>query len=298
MKTPTISRSSPASDLRLKPVRSVLRKTLFTLVPFLASAALSHATLLLNENFDDLTAGSLNGQDGWTANADLNVVPGGLSYTSGDITLSGGANHVQSSVTSPDAATPLATNSFDSQSGDVWMSFTMVVNNSANNDRYWFWLSDTTSINSGFTAAVGDASTSSKNLVAETRINTTSIDSSQVGIADGQVIFVVARLSKDGGAANTDAYDRVELWVNPDSTSLGSASATADRSNPSFTAGVLNFRLTVLGTPTLQWDNLLVGTTQADVLDVYATIPEPAVCAALGGLAALGLALTLRRRRA
>ena len=270
-------------------------KTLVGLVSVFTLTTLAHATVLLSENFDNLTTGDLNGQNSWTADTGLDVVASGQSYSNGSLTISGGANSAQSSNVSSAVTAPLATKSFASQSGEIWMSFTLSISNTANADRYWFWLSDTTNINSGFTAAIGDTNSGTKSLYTETRINTTAITGPQTNITEGQTVFLVARLSKDGAATDTDAYDRVELWVNPLSTTLGSASSSVDRTNSSFTGGVVSFGLTALGgTPTLQWDNLLVGTTQADVLNVYA-IPEPSTFAALGGAAALGLAILYRR---
>lgn len=298
MKTPAITRPAP----RMHSTPRVRLKTLSALAAFFACATLSPAAVLLQENFDGLTPGDLNGQNSWTADTGLDVVAGGQSYTGGTITISGGANRAQSSVVSSVgpgpgfAVSPLATKSFSSQSGDVWMSFTMSVSNSVVGDRYWFWVSDTTNISTGFTASVGDVNTGNKNLYADTRINTSVTSSSATAYTEGQTVFLVARLSKDGAATNTNAYDRVELWVNPTSTFLGAASASVDRNNSSFTGGVVNFGLSALGgSPTIQWDNLLVGTGQADVLNVYA-IPEPSAFAAFGGLAALGFA-ALRRRR-
>lgn len=273
----------------------------------LACATHVHATLLLQENFDgpDIEIGDLNGQNSWSADTGVDVVAGGLSYTSaggGVITITGGANRAQSSNVSavgPSpgfAVTPLATKSFSSQSSEVWMSFTLLISDSANSDRYWFWLSDTTNISTGFTASVGDVNNSNKSLYADTRINTSVVSSAAAPYTQGQTVFLVARLSKDGAATDINAYDRVELWVNPTSTILGSATTSVDRTNSSFTGGITNFGLSALGgTPTIQWDNLLIGTTQADVLDLYA-IPEPSSYAALVGLASLGL-VTLRRRR-
>ncbi len=103
--------------------------------------------------------------------------------------------------------------------------------------------------------------------------------------------FIVGRLSKDGSATDPNAYDRMELWLNPSSATLGSATATANGpANSSFTGGIANFGLTTLSSSAvLEWDNLRIGTTQLDV------IPEPAT-AMLVGLAALSLVLRRRRR--
>lgn len=274
-----------------------MKTTLLACFAALLLPAAASAALLFSETYDTLAPGTLNGQNGWTAQSGVTVAAGGLNYSRGDIIINGGANRAQSNALSPNAATPLATASFAPQSGEVWFSFTMLVDSSANNARYWFWVSDTTDLNSGLTASVADNNTDNKNLFAEFRLNTTPTSTSAGGAAvEDQVYFFVARLSKDGSATNANAYDRLELWVNPGSTSLSGAYVVNAPVNASITGGIQHFGLTALNSAAeLQWDNLLVGTSQADVLDIYA-IPEPSACAAFGGLAALGLA-ALRRRR-
>lgn len=275
---------------------SLVRKTLSVALPAFALATLSHAAPLLQENFDNLSVGDLGGQNNWTAQSGVAVTAGGLSYQSGAITIDGGSHHAQSTQLSPNTGTPLATHAFAAQSGEVWFSFTLLVNNSTNTSRYWFWVSDTTDINTGVTGAVSDNNTNNKNLFAEIRTVSTPTSTVTGTATEDQVYFFVARLSKDGAATNANAYDRLELWVNPDSTSLTGGFVANAPANAGFTGGIQHFGLTTLSAnATLQWDNLLVGTSQADVLDVYA-IPEPATYATLGGVAALGLA-ALRRRR-
>jgi hypothetical protein len=273
----------------------LLQKTLVVLAPFVMGATLSHAAILFDQNFDNLTAGGLNGQGSWTAQSDVNVTAGGLGYNNGSIVISGGANHIQSNSISPNTATPLATTSFAAQTGDVWFSFTMKAESVTNGSRFWFWASDNTDINSGFTGGVSTSQTNNSIIYSETRLNTSATFTTSVNsLVSGNTYFFVVRLSKDGPSTNANAYDRVELWVNPSSSSLGAA-AISERTDTTTTT-LSQFGLTALATATpLQWDNLLIGTTQADVLGLYA-IPEPSTYAALGGLSVLGLA-TLRRRR-
>lgn len=284
MKTPALHSPSP------------LRKALIVVLPIFAVATFSHAAPLLQENFDNLNAGALGGQNGWTALSDVVVTTGGLNYNAGSINIDGGTHRAQSNRLSPDVATPVATKAFASQSDEVWFSFTLLVDSSVNDSRFWFWVSDTTNLNTGLTASVTDNNTGNKNLFSEFRVNTTPTSTSSGGAIEDQVYFFVVRLSKDGSATATDAYDRLEMWVNPTSTTLsGSVIANGPAGN-TITDGIANFGLTALSTAaTLQWDNLLIGTTQADVLDVYA-IPEPSTYAALGAFAVLGVA-ALRRRR-
>ena len=275
-----------------------LGKSFLALTALLACAPLSHATILLQENFDNRTPGELHGQNNWTAVTGVSVATGGISYSNGTITIDGGANRVESNLLSSGTGSPLATKAFAAQSGDVWFSFTLRIDSAAANSRYWFWVSDTTDINTGATGAVARSNTAMQNIFSELRINT-SVDSESVVLSavDDQTYFFVAKLSKNGSATNTNAYDQMEVWLNPNSTTLTGGLIASSPANASFTGGIANFGLTTLTTAAdIQWDNLLVGTTQADVLDVYA-IPEPSTYAALVGLAALGLA-TLRRRRA
>lgn len=281
-------------------------KTIPLLIACTALASAAQAALLLQENFDGLNTGNLNGQNGWTAKSGVSVAPGGLSYSAGSLTVSGGANRVESTLIGSGSADYLATKGFAAQSSDVWFSFTLRIDTSdqppttfGNGPRFWFWVSDTTDISTGVTGSVTDNNTGNKNLSSEIRLTSTPTANSSGVIVTDSVYFLVARLSKDGGATLANAYDRLELWVNPTSTSIGAATISSDApASASFTGGIANFGLTTLSTAAdLQWDNLRIGTTRADVVDVYA-IPEPASFAALAGLAGLGLAATRRRRRA
>ena len=278
---------------------SVFRKTLSVALPFVACATLSHAAVLLQENFDNLNAGALSGDNsnGWTAVSGVNVAAGGISYSNGAITINGGANRVESTLLSGGTGSPLATKGFAAQSGEVWFSFTLRVDSSANNSRYWFWVSDTTDINTGATGTVANSNTANRTIFSEIRINTSVSSTSVVSSAvDDQTYFFVAKLSKNGNATNADAYDQMEVWLNPNSTTLTGGIVANGHINAGTTGGIANFGLTTLTTAAdIQWDNLLVGTSQADVLNVYA-IPEPSAFAAYGGFAAISFA-ALRRRR-
>jgi len=236
--------------------------------------------VVLEENFGALSPGGLNGQNSWTAVSGVNVVAGGLNYSSGNITINGGNRHASHTLLSVGVA-PIAYNQFAAQSGDVWFRLTFRVSASVNNSRYWFWVSDTTSINSGVTGTAADSNTGNKNLFAEIRNNTSPVSTLAAGINDSTINLVVARLSKDGTATNTDAYDRMEVWLNPDDAALGAPTATANGPiNSSFTGGIAYFGLTTLNTAAkIEWDNLLVGTSQGDV--IWATVPEPGSMALL-----------------
>lgn len=270
-----------------------LGKSFLALTALLACAPLTHATILLQENFDSRNLGDLNGQNGWTANTALQVTTGGLSYTGGNLSVSGGTQHSEWTNANVEA---LGSKAFTSQSGEVWFSLTINVTATTTTSRFFFSVNDDTDLaNSGY---IGQINTGSQALLTGYRAGSTQYVSGNAALPQNTTLFIVGRYSKDGNHATE--YDKMEMWVNPTSTSLGvvftAAHATAGSGISSGINTFLISALTSSGTgATVLWDNLLVGTTQADVLDVYA-IPEPSTYAALGGLAALGLA-TLRRRR-
>ncbi|HSI08481.1 MAG: PEP-CTERM sorting domain-containing protein [Rariglobus sp.] len=296
MKTPS---PSPL-DLRLGLNRGVLRKTLSVLAPLFACATFSHAAVLLSENFNGLNTGNLGGQNNWTANAALQVAAGGLSYTStsGTIKVLGGTQH--STWTNANIA-PLGSKNFVSQTGDVWFSLTINVTATTTNSRFWFYVSNDADLNDS--GVVGQIFSGSGALGTGARIgsNQTGPTGASTTLPGQTTLFIVGHYSQSavGGTATVGDYDKMEMWVNPDSTTLGVGFTAINTTDASGATAISTFALSALtasGTgATVLWDNLLVGTTQADVLDVYA-IPEPSTYAAIGGLAALGLA-TLRRRR-
>lgn len=276
------------------------KRSLLTLLSALTLTGAAHATLLLQENFNDLTIGGLNGQNGWTAGSGLNVAAGGLSYSNGLISISGGANHATWSGVNTN---PLGSKEFASQSGDVWFSLTLNVVATNTSSRFWFFVSDDATLNnSGVMGQITDNSTA---LQSGARIGSNQAASSPTsgysftqGNLLGQTLFLVGRYSKTG-----TNYDTMEMWVNPDSANLVNSGANYFRAQNAVSGGIASgidtFALSALGTgSSVQWDNLLVGTTRADVLDVY-VIPEPSVVLLVGlGAVALILRRAYRRREA
>lgn len=272
----------------------------FILTPLLALAVMAplHGAPLLSENFENLNTGALNGQGGWSAAGELTVATGGLSYSNGDINIAGGTHHAVSTGANVQGA---AFNTFASQSGEVWFSLTLNVSTTNNSNRFWFHVSDDADLNDS--GVIGQTNSSSTALHGGVRIGS-SQESTNTGVSLGgnlgTTFFVVGRYfqSETGGTSTVGDYDSMEVWVNPDSTTLGTGVASSFTTGSGIIGGIDTFALSALGGgATILWDNLLVGTSQADVLDVYAsTIPEPSSFAALGGLAALGLAVAGRRR--
>lgn len=250
------------------------------------ACATAHATLLLSEDFESLVVGDLNGQNGWTANAALDVVAGGHSYSNGDIVINGGTKHI--------AATgqflPLGNKDFTSQSGDVWFSLTYSATGPAG-DRSWMYVGTDAAISTGQKAVIGDQNDGGYSLQAAYRNGSTQVASGHVAAPAASPFFLVARFWKSG--THGVNYDQVNLWVNPDSATLGTAHATAIR-DVTLTEGIDIFGLSTGGTGSFEWDNILVGTTQADVLDVY-VIPEPSTLMLVSIAGLLGV-LGLRRK--
>lgn len=276
-------------------------KHLAALLPCVALATAAHGGLLLEENFNGLSTGNLNGQNGWTAEAPMQVVTGGLSYSNGSISIDGGANHATWTGAN---SQPLASKTFASQSGEVWFSLTFSVTITDNQNRFWFYVSDDADL--ADSGSFGQINNNSNALLGGTRIGSTQTAASTgISFANTEnlevTFFLVGRFSKsttDGTAAVGD-YDRMEVWVNPDSTTLGSSFAAISTTGSGITSGIDTFAISALGTgaSTVLWDNLRIGTSQADVLDVYA-IPEPSAFAAFAGAGALLCALRRRRRAA
>lgn len=267
-------------------------KKLLPALPLLAFATLGCSAPLLVENFDSLNITDLNGQNGWTADAALDVASGGLSYTKGIISIDGGDKHATWSGAN---VQPLGSKAFASQSSEVWFSLTINVTATDTSSRFWFYVSNDADLADA--GVVGQINSNSTALAAGSRIGSSQAISANSSLNAGNTVFIVGRFSQTGITTTVGDYDKMEMWVNPDSTSLGVAFTATNPTGTTggITGGIDTFALTALGTgSTVLWDNLRVGTTQADVLDVY-VIPEPSTYTAFGGLAAMSL-VVLRRR--
>ncbi|MDF3131151.1 PEP-CTERM sorting domain-containing protein [Kiritimatiellaeota bacterium B1221] len=260
-------------------------KKICTLFLTVSVSVFTQAGVLLNENFEGVTPGDLNGQNGWTADAALDVVAGGLDYSKGDIVIDGGENHVQSSGSS---AQLLAHKGFASQSGEVWFSMTVLVDTPIDtNDIFRFGVGENSDA-TGHKGLIGDLNASQSGFYAGYQVNTNVQTSGQEAITSGQVHFLVGRLYM-----TASVYDTVDLWVDPDTLTLG----VADQSKsppayfPTISSGIDTFSLYVSDEPNLQWDNLSIGTSMTDVV-----IPEPSSFLLLGlGILTL-LAVNPRRK--
>lgn len=258
-------------------------------------SATSHGALLFSQGVDSLTVGNLNGQAGFSAMTDAQIVTGGLSYSNGDITVAGGSQHISTAGLVP-GNNVVYSNTFAAQSGTVYFSIVMDWTNQGNDDFLFFGLSDAASssiLNSGGLVihnqgtAEGTVSGRIRNDgFANTTTTSTGFD---FGINTSSPVMIVGSLSK---VASTN-YNTLNLWVNPSSLTEGVSDLTVTRDmgiasgldTLYFFSGAANENDEVLGQ-----DNILIGTTYETV------VPEPGSFGLILGLA-FSVVVLLRRRR-
>lgn len=242
------------------------------------------AAVLYNTGFESpaYTAGIANGQDSWTDNSSpannfYQIVSGGLG-------ANGGSQRLQVAGNSANAR---YSHSFAPQTGTVYFSFTYSpsdITSSAN----FFWV--TLNANAGSdNSSLGVVHRDFTQMQARARTsggaNTNSTGSTMV--ANG-IYTVVVKVSKSSGGN----YNTVNAWLDPvgniEPAPIASMTAVADSGIS--TVNTVWTRTGGVGAPNPVYrvDNLVVGTTYADV------IPEPAFISLLG---VAGLAL-IRCRRA
>jgi hypothetical protein len=272
----------------MKP-QNLSRSTLGKLLAVAAASLAIHsaqASLLFSEAFN-YNAGALQnsanpGGSTWTGGNS------GLTIASGDLTYPGlvdqGGNEL--SIANGSAGTSYIT--FANQtSGQVFYSFLFnpSVVNSGNN---YF-----TAMNPGITTPGGSGDaidayyyTSGK---IEVRGNAQSATAGTGPVLTlGTTYLIVEEIDLTAHTAS--------LWVDPDSSTFGGTAPTATASLSSLTATAIDnvgFKAQT-GTGAFLVDNLLIGTTWADVTPVAA--PEPSTLA-LAGLSLVGLVTRFRRTR-
>lgn len=235
----------------------------------------------------------------WTS-ADGTIVADDMSYSNGSISIDGGGQSV--SITSPSSSTYL-TRGFDtlgtSSGEDIYFSFLFkLASGGAGSDYLNFWISDDAVRDNS--AGIGDLTTSTgtngvrfgaRIFGDETGSSDGEFDSNPSYVA-GTTYLLVGRISRDGAdGAAADVFDRVELWVDPTSTTLGEAAITVDFSteiDSSIGMSFIGLRTVNIGSgDDYRFDEFRVGTSAAGVLGV---IPEPSSAASLlGGLSLLAV---------
>lgn len=257
-----------------------------------------NAAVLAYDGFD-YTAGDVDGENGgngwgaaWNSTSSpsaVNVVTGTLSYTGGSISVNGSGSAL--SIMGGTDGQLNRTFTSASSGNELYFSFLFQSVAGGGNEFSQFYLSNTADrFNAG---GIGDLSTGSS--VFGARANDGSADatsSSTIAFVAGTTYFLVGRLSTDGTTdAPANIIDRVELWVNPTSFTLGEADATANGSTGLTLADFDTFSVRPVGfsgTDEVLIDELRIGTDFASV------IPEPS---ALGLILLGSLGLLARRRR-
>ena len=262
------------------------------------AASRAGATVIASDTFESYApASQLGGQSGGTGFTNAYVVPSALAtnvtvvnqslnYSGGSITVNGGGRAVR--VTGAADSNELISRSFAPQTGSpVYFSF--LYNTGTTTEAFLqFGLSSQAVAEPQ--ASVGLQGIAGGGAGAEgffARAGATTLATS--GIAANTTYLVVGRVSRGAGS---NAYNVVDLFVNP--TSLSESTPTLTATGPantgasSFSSFILRTARTDAGSQ-YNFDNLTIGTTFADV------VPEPG---ALGLLALGGLGLLARRRHA
>lgn len=275
-------------------------------ITFLLGLALpqpeARAALIAYDSFNTYPTGDLsgnNGGEGWTTawasfTAANDVVAGGLSYSSGGVIIEGGANSMQKTGTAGGAnADPYLNRSFTSTSStEVWMSFLLRSTNLSGTDFLEFYLSDATGENFSGAALINFGATGGDKVGARANpsLAANSVSAYNGGISANTTYFLVLRVSGDGEASATN-YDRVELWVNPSSTTLGASTVSVDLDMGINSLSYFGLRAANLAnSDVFGFDELRIGTTTLDVV-----VPEPAPASILA-VGVLSLSLYRRRR--
>jgi len=247
----------------------------------------AQATLLFSDAFN-YNAGALGGNNNPGGNAWQGGATG-LSIVSGNLTYTGlpdqGGNELQ--IANGAAGTSYIT--FANQtSGQIYYSFLFNASVVDSANTYF------TAMNPGTTAPAGGADAIDAYYYSSGKMEIRgNAQSAQAGTGTaltlGTTYLIVEEIDLTAKTAS--------LWINPSSSSFGGTAPTATANLSSLTATAIDnvgFK-TQTGTGTFLVDNLLIGTTWADVTSAVPT-PEPTTCA-LAGLGLLGLVLARRMRK-
>lgn len=275
-----------------------LTRTLPLLAASFAFAASAHAALIAHASFDDLTTGDINGQAGgvgfsgnWTGVAGQAVVTSSLSYSSGSITVNGGSQAIQLTLSSDNLFYRNLSTSYTDDVIYMSMLIRQDAGASTDGDTAQFWLDGVATGNHVTTAAPALGLNGAAGAAAlQARVGSISTASSGT-YAGANTYFLVGMFQKTvSGASNP--YTKATFWLNPGST-LDPASATGATGTGLLSSfGILGLRSNSVNqnapADTILVDEIRVGTTFADV------VPEPSTTL----LGTLGLLALLRRRRA
>ena len=239
--------------------------------------------LVATDGFESYPAGDLDGQNGgngfggaWDNSGTANVVSETLSYRGGTVQVFGGCQAIEAtpggSVTGGFLSRPLPA----TESGTLYLSF--LYHNSVNDEA----TGGNDFVQLGFDNAAGDnpnASALDRNDMFQVRANTSAGNSNgAVPSVRERTYFLVMRVEKTG-VNHPSNYDRVTLWVDPESD-VEAAEIVDGQSSAN--AGISTLAHLVMRTAfweagdTIQVDEIRVGRTFADVVPT-AAIAEPVI---------------------
>jgi hypothetical protein len=245
----------------------------------------AQATLLFSDAFNYNT-GNLGGNANpgnsaiWsTANSTLSIISGNLTYAG---LADQGGNELQISAGTAAASIIQFANQ---TSGQIFYSFLFNASVANGGNTYFTAMNPSTTAPNGGADAI-DAYYYSNGKM-EIRGNAQSAQAGTgTALTLGTTYLIVEKIDLDAKTAS--------LWINPDSSTFGGTAPTATANLSSLTATAIdNVGFKAAGTGTFVVDNLLIGTTWADVTTA---VPEPATFG-LAGLGMLGLILARRMRR-
>jgi hypothetical protein len=282
-----------------------------SLAVVLAITSAGSAAIIAADDFNSYTTGTLVGQGsaggGWTGAwtgtdatdaGDVAVVTGGLSYNAGGISIDGGAKSVE--VTDVNSVLQTAKRSFTpAQNGDpgadVFFRFLTSVKagDTANQEgALTGLLNDATLVCNGGIYSNTTPNTDFRAWAANSNTHATPADGGT--LVAGDVYLIVARFWVDpDNAYTTTQFNRLDLWINPDTTDtltsydLSSSRKTTNSIGTKVNGVFIDAWSQLEDTDVYGIDEYVVGETWADV------IPEPATL----GLMGLGGLALLRRKK-
>jgi hypothetical protein len=247
----------------------------------------AQATLLFSDAFN-YSPGALGGNvnpgnsTAWsTAASNLGIVSGSLTYGTLYTDPSGDALQINNGT-----ATSSINTYANQTSGQIYYSFLFDPTVADGANAYFIALNPASTAPSGSADAI-DAYSYISGKIEVRGAPASAQAGTGTALTLGQTYLIVERLDLDAHTAS--------LWINPDSSTFGTLTPpTAIANLSSLTATAVDnvgFKSQLL-TGTYNIDNLLIGTTWADVTPT----PEPTTCA-LAGLGMLGLVLARRMRK-
>ncbi len=243
----------------------------------------TQATLLFSDAFN-YSAGNLVGNGGWTGAAST-----GLQVATGNLTYPGladqGGNELE--IINGSAQTAYAT--YANQTGDqVYYSFLFNATAADSANNYFTALNPGTSTPNGGSDAINAYYYSNGKI--EVRGSPASASAGTgTALTIGQTYFIVEEIDLVAGTGN--------LWIDP---TPGASAPTATATITGLTSTAVDnvgFKAQSAAGGPYYVDNLLIGTTWADVTPAAAPEPSTLALAGFGGLCLLGLGTRFRRIR-